>query len=91
MTSREMSEDPHTIARGMIAKVPAGHGWEHSVIPHPVKYSADRPRTGAAPPLLGEHSREVLAEFASPAGLRYEGLIGPVQSWKPAATRKPRS
>jgi crotonobetainyl-CoA:carnitine CoA-transferase CaiB-like acyl-CoA transferase len=59
----EMSADPQTIARGMIAHVPAFTGGEHAVIAHPVKYSnADTPiRRGA--PMLGEHGGEILAEF----------------------------
>jgi crotonobetainyl-CoA:carnitine CoA-transferase CaiB-like acyl-CoA transferase len=60
---KEMSEDPHTIARGMIQKVPAATGGEHAVVAHPVKYSADPTTIRRGAPLLGEHSREVLAEF----------------------------
>lgn len=60
---KEMSEDPHTQARGMIEKVPAATGGEHSVIAHPVKYSADPTSIRRGAPLMGEHSREVLAEF----------------------------
>jgi crotonobetainyl-CoA:carnitine CoA-transferase CaiB-like acyl-CoA transferase len=71
---KEMSEDPHTIARGMIAKVPAATGGEHSVIAHPVKYSATPTSIRRGAPLIGEHSREVLAEFGFEA-TEIEGLI----------------
>ena len=84
---KEMSEDPHTIARGMIAKVPAGTGGEHSVIAHPVKYSADPTSIRRGAPLLGEHSREVLAEFGF-AAEEIDGLIGSGAIVEPAATAK---
>lgn len=84
---KEMSEDPHTIARGMIAKVPAGTGGEHSVIAHPVKYSADPTSIRRGAPLLGEHSREVLAEFGFAAD-EIDGLIGSGAIVEPAATAK---
>jgi crotonobetainyl-CoA:carnitine CoA-transferase CaiB-like acyl-CoA transferase len=60
---KEMSEDPHTQARGMIARVPAATGGEHGVIAHPNKYSATPATIRRGAPLIGEHSREVLAEF----------------------------
>lgn len=84
---KEMSEDPHTIARGMIAKVPAGTGGEHAVIAHPVKYSADPTTIRRGAPLLGEHSREVLAEFGFAAD-EIDGLIGSGAIVEPAATAK---
>ncbi len=84
---KEMSEDPHTIARGMIAKVPAGTGGEYSVIAHPVKYSADPTSIRRGAPLLGEHSREVLAEFGFAAD-EIEGLIGSGAIVEPAVAAK---
>lgn len=84
---KEMSEDPHTIARGMIAKVPAGTGGEHAVISHPVKYSADPATIQCGAPLLGEHSREVLAEFGFAAD-EINGLIGSGAIVETAATAK---
>ncbi len=84
---KEMSEDPHTIARGMIAKVPAATGGEHSVIAHPVKYSADPTSIRRGPPLMGEHSREVLAEFGF-ADDEINSLIDSGAIIEPAATAK---
>jgi crotonobetainyl-CoA:carnitine CoA-transferase CaiB-like acyl-CoA transferase len=60
---REMTEDPHTAARGMIEHVPAAMGGTHGVIAHPNKYSATPAKIRRGAPLIGEHSREVLAEF----------------------------
>lgn len=59
----EMVNDPHTQARGIIASVPAATGGEFAAIGHPVKYSAASTEIGRGAPLIGEHSREVLAEF----------------------------
>ena len=76
----EMAADPHTKARGMIAQVPAATGGELAVIGHPVKYSAASTEISRGAPLIGEHSREVLAEFGfSPEeveSLISEGAVG---------------
>jgi len=84
---KEMSEDPHTIARGMIAKVPAATGGEHSVIAHPIKYSAKPTSIRRGAPLLGEHSREVLAEFGFAAD-EIDSLIGSGAIIEPEVTAK---
>jgi crotonobetainyl-CoA:carnitine CoA-transferase CaiB-like acyl-CoA transferase len=81
---KEMSEDPHTIARGMIQKVPAATGGEHAVVAHPVKYSADPTTIRRGAPLLGEHSREVLAEFGFGAD-EIDSLINTGAIVEPAA------
>ena len=81
---KEMSEDPHTIARGMIQKVPAATGGEHAVVAHPVKYSADPTTIRRGAPLLGEHSREVLAEFGFGAD-EVDSLINTGAIVEPAA------
>ena len=76
----EMVNDPHTKARGMIAKVPAATGGEFAAIGHPVKYSAASTDISRGAPLIGEHSREVLAEFGFTAdeieALIAEGAVG---------------
>ena len=76
----EMANDPHTKARGMIAKVPAATGGEFAAIGHPVKYSAASTEIGRGAPLIGEHSRAVLAEFGFSAeeieGLAIDGALG---------------
>ena len=82
-----MSEDPHTIARDMIARVPAATGGEHSVIAHPIKYSADPTNIRRGAPLLGEHSREVLAEFGFALD-EIDSLIGSGAIIEPEATAK---
>ena len=76
----EMAADPHTKARGMIARVPAATGGEFAAIGHPVKYSAASTEIRRGAPLIGEHSREVLAEYGFSADeiatLQADGAIG---------------
>ncbi len=76
----EMAADPHTKARGMIARGPAATGGEFAAIGHPVKYSAASTEIRRGAPLIGEHSREVLAEYGFSAdeiaALQADGAIG---------------
>lgn len=76
----EMSADPHTLARGMIAHVPAFTGGEHAVIAHPIKYSNAETNIARGAPMIGEHNAEVLAEFGFSAGeietLTASGAVG---------------
>ncbi|GFE63774.1 CoA transferase [Litoreibacter roseus] len=59
----QMHEDPQANARGMIAEV--DHATAHTVktIGHPVKFSRTPAQVDQAAPLLGQHTREVLAEI----------------------------
>jgi len=84
---KEMSEDPHTAARGMIDHVPAATGGEHAVITHPVKYSATPATVRRGAPLMGEHSREVLAEFGF-SSQEIDGLIASGAITEPEVTAK---
>jgi crotonobetainyl-CoA:carnitine CoA-transferase CaiB-like acyl-CoA transferase len=76
----EMAADPHTQARGMIARVPAATGGEFAAIGHPVKYSAAATEIRRGAPLIGEHSREVLTQYGFTAeeiaALQADGAIG---------------
>ncbi len=85
----EMAADPHTKARGMIAQVPAATGGEFAAIGHPVKYSAASTEIHRGAPLIGQHSREVLAEFGFSrqeiAALIGEGAVGETSAGAEAA------
>ena len=76
----EVFVDPHVVARGMV------HTWEHPVagpvrlVASPMKFSATPVRTDLPPPLLGQHTDEVLQSLlgCSPetiAQMRQEGCI----------------
>ena len=58
----EVFEDPHVIARGMVDR------WEHSLrkevrlAASPIKMSGTPVRKDRPPPLLGEHTHEVLRD-----------------------------
>jgi succinate---hydroxymethylglutarate CoA-transferase len=53
----------HVLARGMIEKVQHKACGEVKLVNHPVKYSRAEPKIRMPPPLLGEHSEEVLKEL----------------------------
>jgi crotonobetainyl-CoA:carnitine CoA-transferase CaiB-like acyl-CoA transferase len=59
----EVFDDPHVQERGMV------HSWQHplkdglKLVASPIKLSATPVRTDLAPPLLGQHTDEVLGEL----------------------------
>ncbi|GAA5173090.1 CaiB/BaiF CoA-transferase family protein [Pseudonocardia eucalypti] len=59
----EVYADPHTDALDMVRTVPHPVAGALRQVGFPVSYGGDRPALGAAPPTLGEHSREILAEL----------------------------
>ena len=59
----QMAADPQTRARNMIREVPDPDGPTQRVIGHPVKFSEAETEIRYPAPRLGQHSREVLAEY----------------------------
>ena len=59
----EMHCDPQTLARGMVTKVPHTKLGPVKTLGAPVKFSATPGGVTRGAPLLGEHTREVLAEY----------------------------
>jgi len=59
----EVFADPHVLARGMV------HAWSHpladevNLVSSPMKLSATPVRTDLPPPLLGQHTGEVLSDW----------------------------
>lgn len=72
--------DPQVRQRGMVLPVPHPHSDALELVASPMKLSATPPRLRRPPPLLGQHTDEVLAEFGVEAGererLRGLGVIG---------------
>jgi crotonobetainyl-CoA:carnitine CoA-transferase CaiB-like acyl-CoA transferase len=71
--------DPQVVHRGMVVEVEHPLAGALRLVGSPMKLSATPPRARRAPPLLGEHTDEVLAEFGLAAGevaaLRAAGAI----------------
>ena len=75
----EVFADPHVQARGMVTQVPHPHTDSLRLVASPMKMSATPPTVRRPPPLLGEHTQQVLAEFGLSAddcaALRQAGAI----------------
>jgi len=63
LTIEQMAADPQVQAREMVVEVQHKKVGKTRALGTPVKFSATPTRVGRAAPLLGEHTREILAEF----------------------------
>jgi len=72
--------DPQVLHRGMKAAVPHPHTDTLHLVASPMKLSATPVQLRRPPPLLGQHTEEVLAELgldgAEQAALRAAGILG---------------
>ena len=59
----EVFADPHIAARGMVTHWQHPHNADVALVSSPIKMSATPVRTDLAPPLLGQHTDEVLREI----------------------------
>ncbi|HEX6691778.1 MAG TPA: CoA transferase [Burkholderiales bacterium] len=71
----EMAADPHTAARQMVVELEHPRAGRTRALGLPIKLSATPGRVSRAAPLLGQHTREVLAEYGF-AGPEIESLLG---------------
>jgi crotonobetainyl-CoA:carnitine CoA-transferase CaiB-like acyl-CoA transferase len=71
----DMASDPHTAAREMVVELEHPRAGRTRALGLPIKLSATPGRVSRAAPLLGQHTREVLAEYGF-AGAEIEALIG---------------
>jgi crotonobetainyl-CoA:carnitine CoA-transferase CaiB-like acyl-CoA transferase len=70
----EMAADPHTAARQMVVELEHPRAGRTRALGLPIKLSATPGRVSRAAPLLGQHTREVLAEYGF-AGAEIEALV----------------
>ena len=80
-TLSQVFADPQVQARGMAQRVRHGSGSEIELVANPIRFSATPIGEYRAPPMLGEHTDEVLRDVlnldaAARDALRREGVIG---------------
>lgn len=80
-SARDVIDDPHVAARGMLVGFDRGDGGTYLVPGNPVRMSGDDPPADRRSPWLGEDTDRVLAEVLGLdpgriAALRAEGLVG---------------
>ncbi|KFY85794.1 hypothetical protein V500_08117 [Pseudogymnoascus sp. VKM F-4518 (FW-2643)] len=71
---RDTLDHEHVRARGMVVKVGHEACGEVEMVNTPVKYSEAQPGIRTAPPLLGEHTEEVLGEMLGMSGEEIEAM-----------------
>jgi len=77
----EVFADPQVLHRGMKTRVPHPHADGLELVASPMKLSATPVQVRRAPPLLGQHTDEVLRELGlgaeETAALYAQGVLGP--------------
>ena len=79
-TLEQVFADPHVQAREMVVEMAHGSGETVKVIANPVKLSATPPSYRSPPPVLGEHTEDVLASVlkmsaSDIAALKEKGIL----------------
>jgi crotonobetainyl-CoA:carnitine CoA-transferase CaiB-like acyl-CoA transferase len=79
-TLEQVFADPHVQAREMVVEMAHGSGETVKVIANPVKLSATPPSYRSAPPVLGEHTQDVLTSVlkmsaSDIAALKEKGIV----------------
>ncbi|KFY33672.1 hypothetical protein V495_08273, partial [Pseudogymnoascus sp. VKM F-4514 (FW-929)] len=93
---RDTLDHAHVRARDMVVKVEHGACGEVEMVNTPVKYSEAEPGIRTAPPLLGEHTDEVLGEMLGMSAeeieaMRKEGARSPTRRTASVHTEKKAS
>ena len=89
-TLEQVFSDPHLLARDMLVELPHPVLGTFKTTGHPLKWSETPTAVTRRPPLLAEHSREVLAELGIPpdevAELERAFVIRQAEPERPAST-----
>ncbi|URI07502.1 CoA transferase [Aquincola tertiaricarbonis] len=76
----EVFRDPQVVARGLLRHVPHPTGVDVPQVGSPMRFAEAQLQVPAAPPLLGQHSDDILAGLGygaeAVAALRREGVVG---------------
>jgi crotonobetainyl-CoA:carnitine CoA-transferase CaiB-like acyl-CoA transferase len=73
----EVTSDRHIVENGLIVEIDHRRAGPFRTIAAPIRLDGERPPVRLPPPLLGEHSRDILVELGY-AGLELERLLGEV-------------
>ena len=85
LSINEMQRDPQTLARGMIVETEHATAGPTKALGPPVKFSVTPAAVTRPAPLLGEHSREILAE----AGFSESEIVEMIEEGAAAVARVP--
>jgi crotonobetainyl-CoA:carnitine CoA-transferase CaiB-like acyl-CoA transferase len=66
----QLLDHPHTRASGIVLEYDHSAAGRLKAVGHPVLFDSEQRRAGTPPPMLGQHTDEVLSEI----GLSYEGI-----------------
>ena len=72
----EVCEAPQLVGRGMVQSVPHRVCGDVRFIARPIRFEDQPPAPSTAPPLLGEHTAEILAEWLAWDGSEVEKFAG---------------
>jgi crotonobetainyl-CoA:carnitine CoA-transferase CaiB-like acyl-CoA transferase len=75
-TLKEVFADPHVQARDMVVEMPHASGATVKLIANPVKLSETPPDYRVPPPMLGEHTEEILRDLLGMTSREFNRLRG---------------
>jgi crotonobetainyl-CoA:carnitine CoA-transferase CaiB-like acyl-CoA transferase len=71
----QVFQDPHVLARGMLIELDHPLAGKMRAVANPVRMSETPPEYHSAPPLLGQHTREVLRDLLDMNDAQIDALV----------------